>query len=308
MKKILITGVTGFLGSHIVEHFVEENYHIMGLKRSTSSISKCAGFFDKLSWLNVDEIDWKQKAISFKPDFIVHVAWTGVNSNERNDWGIQIQNIDLLYSILQIAKEVKIKKIIGFGSQAEYGYLSAVVDENYPTNPVTAYGAIKLACSELMKLFCESNGIDWYWLRLFSFFGEREDDSWLIPSVVKKMMTDTSMNLTLGEQRYAYLYVKDLADAIENIIEYSSKSGIYNLSSDKAISLKTLLNMIKNIVNQNFELNFGALPYRVNQSMLIEGDITKFNSEICKIDTSRFEEKLIKTIEYYRIKFKNEKS
>ncbi|HQA86000.1 MAG TPA: NAD(P)-dependent oxidoreductase [Bacteroidales bacterium] len=308
MKKILITGVTGFLGSHIAEHFVLKNYHIMGLKRSTSSISKCAGFFDKLSWLNIDETEWKQKAVLFKPDFIVHTAWTGVTSNARNDWGTQIQNIDLLYSILQIAEEVKIKKIIGLGSQAEYGCLNAVVDENYPTNPDTAYGAIKLACSELMKTFCESKSIDWYWLRLFSFFGEREDESWLIPSVIKKMMTSSSMDLTPGEQRYAYLYVKDFAKAIENIIEYSSKSGIYNLSSDKAISLKTLLNMIKNIVNPNFELNFGALPYRVNQSMLIEGDITKFNSEICKIDTSRFDEKLMKTIKYYRIKFKNEKS
>ena len=58
----------------------------MGLKRSTSSISKCAGFFDKLSWLNIDETEWKQKAVLFKPDFIVHTAWTGVTSNARNDW------------------------------------------------------------------------------------------------------------------------------------------------------------------------------------------------------------------------------
>ena len=47
--------------------------------------------------------------------------------------------------------------------------LMQIVDENYPTNPDTAYGAIKLACSELMKTFCESKSIDWYWLRLFHF-------------------------------------------------------------------------------------------------------------------------------------------
>lgn len=291
--RILLTGATGFLGSHIAENLQDANHDLLLTKRQCSSLVNCDSFGSKLEWVNTDSFDWVQKAIQFEPDVIIHAAWNGVSSSNREDWKEQLTNLDFIYHLLKIAEKSQVKKFIALGSQAEYGQFEGKVDEDYPLNPTSSYGAVKLAAMTIIKMFCFEHNIDWYWLRVFSIFGERESQNWLLPSVISKMKSDCQeMDFTVGEQKYAYLYVKDFADSISKVLNRQGASGIYNLSSDKAISLKDLLLMVREKVNPNFKLNFGRIPYRLNQSMHIEGDTTKFNQTFGCIETSNFEEKL----------------
>ena len=300
--RILLTGATGFLGSHIAENLYNANNDLFLTKRQFSSIANCESFSSDVKWVNTDSLDWVEKAILYKPDVIIHAAWNGVSSSNRGDWSEQLSNIDFIYQLLKIADQCTIKKFISLGSQAEYGQFDGRITEDYPLNPTTSYGAVKLAAMTIIKLFCSERNIDWYWLRVFSVFGERESQNWLIPSVILKMKSDyKEMDFTLGEQKYAYLYVKDFAESISKVIAHQGSSGIYNLSSNKAISLKELLLKIKASVNPKFKLNFGNKPYRPNQSMHIEGDSTKFNETFGKVETSNFEEKLHLVINSYQI-------
>ena len=158
-----------------------------------------------------------------------------------------------------------------------------------------------------MKSFCEINGIEWYWFSLFPLFGPHEADKWLIPSLIKSMVTTDHMDLTLGEQKLSYLYVGECAKAIMMAIYANGKSGIYNVCSDNPMPLRMLVEKIRNKVNPNFKLNFGALPYRFGQCMYMEGDTTALRTNIFNLDTSDFNNKLDMTIEYYLKKFSNEK-
>ena len=300
MNKVLITGITGFLGSHIAENLIASNIAVIGLKRSNSDIWRCKGFEDAVHWVDIDEEGLYEKELSAMDfDTVIHGAWIGVASDLRNDWGEQSKNISFLLSLLEISKNAGASKFIFLGSQAEYGSFNGKINEDYPANAVNAYAGVKLACLELVKTFCLTNNMNWIWLRLFSFFGEKENSNWLIPSLIRLMKVGNQMDFTKGEQKYAYLYVKDFATIMNSLVTSSVQSGIYNVSSSESRTIKSLIEEIRDYVNPNFVLNFGALPYRVNQSMHMEGDSEKLFSQIGKINSTDFRKALVTTLEYY---------
>lgn len=300
MRKVLLTGVTGFLGSHIAEILNQNNIDIVGLKRLTSDLSKCISFVNDIKWIDLDHAnEWKQEVISESPTEIIHCAWIGVEASDRNNWSLQAKNIELLVDLLEITQSLTIKKFIFLGSQAEYGNISHKVSEDDVVYPMSAYASIKLSCLQILKTYAELNHLNWLWLRVFSVFGERESYKWLIPSVINTMKAETEMDFTGGAQQYAYLYAGDFAKILLSIVESEIKSGIYNVSGNHTLTLKSLLSQIRDAINPSFQLNFGAIPYRKNQSMYIQGDITKLTNEIGAIDFTDFNVALSKTLNYY---------
>lgn len=299
-QTVLITGITGFLGSHIAENFVGYGIKVIGLKRKGSDVWRCKGFEDKISWVEIDnEGFFKDELKKYSFDTIIHGAWIGVESNSRDNWDEQSKNIPFLVSLLEVAKIVGVKKFIFLGSQAEYGNIDGKISEDHKTTALNAYGSIKLACLEIVRTFCETNEINWIWLRLFSLFGEKENKSWLIPSLVTSMLANKQMDFTLGEQKYAYLYVKDFAVILNKISNMPVESGIYNISSNKTTTIKSLIEDIRNYINPAFILNFGAIQYRKNQSMHMEGDILRLCSQIGDIEITDYKKALQNSLNYY---------
>jgi nucleoside-diphosphate-sugar epimerase len=297
-NKVLITGISGFLGSQIAQKLCDKGFELIALKRETSDLSRCNEFSANVNWINISE-NWEQKVIELNPQIIIHSAWEGVGAQERDNWQVQTNNLQFTLKLLSIAKEVNLEKFISFGSQAEYGYFSGVIDENYILEPKSAYGLSKHLCSQTIKVFCEQNNIDWYWLRLFSFFGEKEASSWFIPTLIKNISDNKPMDMTPGEQRYAYMYIEDLAEIICNLIKSSAISGIYNLSSKNSISLKEIVEKIINIIKPlKSQVNFGAMPYRDNQPMLIQGEVSKLEGQIGEFNETSFDINLKKVVEY----------
>ena len=282
-KNILLTGATGFLGSQIADILVNNDIKLIALKRKNSDCYRCNSFNNKIDWVDIDvEGYWKEKVINLRPTHIIHSAWIGVKAHERNDIKNQVQNISFLSDLLEISRVIKLTEFISFGSQAEYGILNSKVSENIIVNPVSLYGATKVASQQIIKTFCNSNKINWIWLRLFSFIGENENNNWLIPSLIDKIIKDEVINMTPGEQKYSYMFVKDFALIILKIINSNVESGIYNVSGDELISLKELVDLIGKKLNLSPKINWGALPYRLNQSMHIEGNTSKLRNQIGK--------------------------
>ena len=300
MTKILLTGATGFLGSHIAESLTDNGFELFALKRENSDCWRCEEFYDKIKWIIIDnESLWKDEVIKSGASVIVHSAWLGVEAQDRDNLEIQVQNLEFIHSLLEISKKLRVKKFISLGSQAEYGCTNVEVDECTATNPITAYGVTKIASLGMIESYCSENNIQWIWMRLFSIFGEKEGKSWLIPNLISKMKVNSSIDFTIGEQKYAYLYVKDFVEIIIRTINMNVDSGIYNVSSNQVLPLKDVIQKIGNIVNPEFKLNFGVLPYRNNQSMHIQGNMTKLFKQIGVFQFSNFDEAINKTNNYY---------
>lgn len=297
--KVLLTGATGFIGQYVFKQAIERGFELLCTKRSSSDLSKLGSNATHCRWINTDHPEWIDGVEQFTPEIILHLAWGGVDAANRGNWSTQIENLSFQQQLLDIAVKVGVKKFITVGSQAEYGTFEGCVNENYPINPNSAYGATKVAAMTIVKSFCETNAVAWYWFRLFSCFGEGEADNWLIPSTIKNMLKGGSMDFTPGEQRYAYLYIGEVAAALLAATEKDAPSGVYNISADKTISIKELLTKIRDKVNPQFTLNFGALPYREGQTMLMQGDNNKLKQLLYAPDCNSFDDRLEQTIAYY---------
>lgn len=297
-KKVLITGITGFLGSQIAQELNDNGFELIAIKRNSSDLSRCSEFSENVNWIDLSD-NWEEQIIDLKPQIIIHSAWEGVGAVDRDNWQVQMNNLQLTLKLLSIAKEVNVEKFVGFGSQAEYGAFSGIIDEDYVIDPKSAYGLSKYLCSQTIKVFCEQNNMDWYWLRLFSFFGEKEASNWFIPTLIKNISENKPMDMTPGEQRYAYMYIGDLAAIIVKLVNSSANSGVYNLSSKQSVSLKEIVEKIINIINPiKPQVNFGAMPYRENQPMLIQGTVSKLEGEIGEFSETSLDVNLKNVVEY----------
>ncbi|TKG91901.1 SDR family oxidoreductase [Puteibacter caeruleilacunae] len=302
METILITGVTGFLGSHIARELLNQGHNIIGLKRKHSNLLKCSDFAESINWIDCDDLSKaSQSIIEAQPSLLIHSAWSGVKANSRDDWGVQAKNLNFLIDLLSIAKDANIKKVISLGSQAEYGKFEGSVDENYECKPQSAYGAIKLSAMQLLKSYAEQHAMQWYWLRIFSVFGPGEDENWLIPATIKNMIGGKSMKLTGCDQKYDYLFTQDFAKGILSVVKSSSdNSGVYNMSSNNSTVLKDIVQYIENKLAPGKNLlNIGVMPYREGQVMHMEGNSTKFFKTFRFHPEIDLEESLDETIKTY---------
>jgi nucleoside-diphosphate-sugar epimerase len=300
-KKIFITGGSGFLGSAVIANLINREYEILAAKRIDTNLYRCLKFQNKIQWVDVDDNSFIQEVVAFNPEIILHSAWTGVSSIERQDWNLQMKNFELLNKILEIGKQIKLKKILVLGSQAEYGNINQKVDEFYTNNANDAYSACKLASQLIIKTFCDQYNINWYWLRVFSVFGPGEAENWFIPLIIIKQLNNEDMDLTACEQRYDYLYIDDFAAMVTKVVASDyAPSGIYNICSGQSTSLKTIVEIIMEHISSKGKLKIGVLPYRPNQSMEITGSNDKYNVTFEPVEKTLLSNAISNTIAYYK--------
>jgi nucleoside-diphosphate-sugar epimerase len=303
-KKILVTGITGFIGSHIAEALLQVNYDVIGLIRRNSDCWRCVDSMNKITWVNTED-NYIEKLIALKPDIIIHCAWEGAAAEKREDIHIQTENVLFLQTILDLAVKLKVEKFIGLGSQAEYGFLSKPVKENAKLNPDSEYGKAKALASENVRFFCEPQEINWFWLRLFSFYGPKEATNWFIPHIITSFASNNEeIKLSAGTQKYAYLYIKDLVKYLIKLVETKDvQSGIFNISGTRAVELRQIvLDIKKQFETSTTDLQFGAVPSRENQSKILRGVMSKFHKNVGKINRTSFSVGLKETIKYYQNK------
>jgi nucleoside-diphosphate-sugar epimerase len=275
-KMVFLTGATGFLGSRVAEALLEAGYGVVALKRKTSRMERCVAYRERIAWVDLDDESWPEAVRERQPQVFIHSAWAGVGAADRNDWDLQFINLIFFSRLLQLARDCGAKQWVAFGSQAEYGHIDGRVDESHPCQPITVYGTIKLAALALLEGFARLHALNYVWLRLFSIYGPGESEAWFIPSLVKNFSLGRAPALTGCEQRYDYLHVNDFAAGVIAVLARPEAAGVFNFSSNAAICLREVVQLVRQYTGSRVEPEFGALPYRPNQSMHLEGDSTRF--------------------------------
>ena len=225
---------------------------------------------------------------------LIHAAWGGVRGIGREDREIQIENIRMsneLYSFYSY------KQIIALGSQAEYGYYEGPVSEDHELNPQMLYAKAKVTSMHELQTYCDSKGIEWQWIRVFTVFGEKQAGG-LISLAINNCKKGVELfDTTEGNQVFSYLYTKDFAKAICQVIGSRGKSGVYNISQPlDEHSNRDILETIKQMMGSTIQYNYGAVPYAKDQVMLMSGSVDKFEKAFGPIPYTDFRVALQNTI------------
>lgn len=295
--KIFVTGATGYLGYHFVNVAVAQGHEVLCLRRPTSKSLFEPIIEDKIQWV-VNDYKMDETVKAFEPDVLFHAAWGGVRGSGRESIEIQTENLEMSRKLFAL---YPYKQIISIGSQAEYGYYSDIITEDHPLRPTMEYAKAKVQCSEDMKEYCEANGIEWQWIRIFTVFGEKQTGGLIKIAIEKCLNGEKEFPTTKGEQQYSYLYSFDFARAICNMLGAKDKSGIYNLSQPFGLhSNRDILESVKRLTKSNIHFDFGAIPYPEGQVMLMDGRVDKFERAFGPVPYTDFEVALANTIDSFR--------
>jgi len=305
--RAFLTGATGFVGSHLCRLLVESGEEVAVLMRARSSPWRIEDLLDRVSVIRGDIVaidSYKDELAAFKPDIVYHLGWHGVSNDSRNNAGQVSENLSGGIALAEMAASVGCSAVIGVGSQAEYGPCAGAMDESAPTNPTTLYGAAKLSLYHLCRAALLESEVRFAWIRLFSAYGPMDNPNWMIPYLIDRLLDGKKPSLTLGEQKWDYIYVGDAVGAIASVGRTREAGGVFNLGSGKARPLRGVIESVRDLIDPTMPLGFGEVPYRPDQVMHLEADIRRLVGATGWRPKTDIAEGLRKTIEWHREKRK----
>jgi nucleoside-diphosphate-sugar epimerase len=166
--------------------------------------------------------------------------------------------------------EAGVKIFIGMGSQAEIGPVHSEILEDRKDNPTTLYGRAKVNTRLSIQSTLEESSCRFVWMRVFSTYGPLDTGNWLIPNTVDTLLKNEIMDLTKGEQEWSYLHAFDLANALSIVLGDQTFMGIVNVGNPTTISVRSVVEKISILLNSERMLNFGKIPYRSDQVMILK--------------------------------------
>jgi nucleoside-diphosphate-sugar epimerase len=275
--RIFVTGGSGFLGSHLVLDLMERGHEVAVLLRPESASWRLGEARDRLHVIPgaLEHLERLRGALqAFAPEAVVHMAWRGVAGGDRNN-PVQAANVAETVGLVELAAEAGAKTFVGAGSQAEYGPYDRAIREDDTPRPTTLYGMAKLAAGSMAMRLAEERGLRAAWLRIFSTYGPKDADYWLIPSMIRNLRSGQHMALTACEQRWGFLHARDAASAFRLAATHADARGIFNVGSPEAPPLRETVTRLRDLVAPGAALGFGELAYRPDQVMVLAADVSR---------------------------------
>jgi len=280
--NILITGATGFIGSHLVERLIKEKKHkLIIIKRKTSNIWRIKEFIDKcLVYDYEDFVDLENIFKENKIDLIIHLAAKYVKQeNDMNEINEMINtNISFPCTLLYYSYRYGVKYFINTGTCFEYKLGNKKIDEKQEYKPFNFYASTKLAFEEILRYYSFNKDVKAITLKLFYPYGEKDNNNKLIPFLIKNIIHNKEIFLTKGEQQLDYTYIEDVIDAYIKSIDFIKKIKnyeVFNIGSGKAITIKKIVNYLFKLSQKKPVIFFDKIPYSLNEIMFLEANNKK---------------------------------
>tara|TARA_B100000900_G_C20555254_1_gene706519 strand:- start:28 stop:1041 length:1014 start_codon:yes stop_codon:yes gene_type:complete len=265
MKKIIVTGGLGFIGSNLIELLLKRNFYVINLDKVTYS----SNFYNikefkkskKFKFIKCDIKDKKIKKIlsRYKPNGIFNLAAeTHVDRSIDEPQSFIQSNIVGVFNLLECFKEFSKKKksrLIHISTDEVYGdILSGRSSENYPYKPSSPYAASKAASDHLVSSYVRTYKIPAIITNCSNNYGPKQHPEKLIPKLIYNILNNRPLPIYgKGKNSREWIYVKDHCEALLKVFNKGKVGEFYNIGSNKNLNnlqvSKELINISKKILN-----------------------------------------------------------
>lgn len=306
MRKVLVTGGAGFIGSHLCERLVAQGCEVFVLDDlSSGKLSNLAGIGDRIRLLHDDIGNILAYADSLRGvERIYHLAAliSGYDSLEDPDAYVRT-NVTGTLRLIELCRALDRPRVVFASSSTVYGNEGPPVrSESTPPRPLTMYALSKLVGEHMLAMYRDLAGYDEVCLRLFNVYGPRQSPDHPYANVTCKFSHAAAHGLGVklygdGEQSRDFVYVEDVVAALLRVGE-STPERLYNVGSGTQRSINGLLELAQERADATLEVE--RLAPWPNDIRAIQADVSKLRDQLGLEPAVDLREGLRRTVEWFR--------
>jgi nucleoside-diphosphate-sugar epimerase len=297
MKKVLLTGASGFIGRHCIEPLQARGYEVHAISSKAP-----AAAFPGVRWHHVNLLEpgcTRSLFQDVQPSHLLHLAWFVVpgqliSSPENFSWVRASMEL-----VQQFAASGGSRLTVcgsGYEYDWRYGYCSETLT---PAVPNTVYGSCKQALNVLVGSLAGQAGLSAAWGRVFFLYGPHEHPQRLVSSIILSLLRGESAKSSHGRQIRDYMHVQDVADGLVAVLD-SEIAGNVNVSSGRSTTIREIVLTIGRLFDRPDLIQLGAIPARANDAPMVVGDNARIVAEVGWQPKYELEAGLQHTIDWWK--------
>lgn len=240
MKKVIITGANGFIGSSLIKKMIANNVEVLAIDINFINRRIPESESIKTIEMELGDIEALEKSIpADEYDAFFHFAWQGVNGVDKVNPVIQLKNAQMAINCAIVAKKVGCKKILCAGTVAERAIES--LSKLKHTSDGMMYGVAKHCTHLMLDAYCKNIGLKFVWMQLSNIYGPANKTGNLVSYTIDKLVNGKEATFGPALQPYDFIYVEDLIEAVYRLGENKNSFNCYFVGSGEPRILKEYL-------------------------------------------------------------------
>ncbi|MCH7659205.1 MAG: NAD-dependent epimerase/dehydratase family protein [Euryarchaeota archaeon] len=244
-KRLLVTGGAGTIGSHLTERLLEDNEVLVAddLSNGRREWVPHRATFVECDLTNPEEVE---SVLTEEIDAVIHLAAAKLVDTDAPRRQFE-DNTQMTYNLLERAREVGVDEFVFTSSSTVYGEAPSPTPEDYaPLEPISIYGAAKLADEHLLSVYAHSHGMTIWNFRFANIVGSRLRGA-VVPDFIEKLRSDPEQLAILGDghQEKSYMHIDECIDAMKHVIENTSEPmNTYNIGTRTTTSVTRIADIV----------------------------------------------------------------
>lgn len=302
MRKAIVTGANGFIGTALCKALSSENIDIIAVVRSEKADVKGIKDIPNLRIIYCDLSDFRNLAKYINDrdvDVLYHLAWIGSAGPLRGDDDVQLKNVQYACDTVKACAEIGCKRFIFASSIMEYE-VAATMDTDATPGINTLYCSAKIAADYMARTVAGSLGVEYIRTIISNIYGPGETSPRLINTSLRKLLKGEHCAFSAGDQIYDFNYIDDAAKTFVELGKKGTSNRTYYIGSQNPKPLKEFLCEMRDVVDPSIKIGLGEIPFNGVSLTYKEFDINAVKNDTGFVPKVSFKEGIKITIDWIK--------